>query len=145
MVFFMAVGGAMAQTDTDTLTVSATVIEAARIITVGDINFGNYDPTNPTANDAQGTVQIRATNGMTYTVYIEDPPREMTDGTDTLSYELYSDAARTSVWGSTLGTGEGYTSTGNAPVTYDIYGRVAALQDVGAGSYSQTVDITVEW
>jgi spore coat protein U-like protein len=69
----------------------------------------------------------------------------MTDGTDTLNYELYSDAPRSSIWGSTLATGESYTSTSNAETTYDIYGRVPALQDVGAGSYSDTVTITVEW
>jgi spore coat protein U-like protein len=134
----------MAQTDTDTLTVTATVVDAALITAVGDISFGNYDPTDSVPTDADGSVTIRATDGLAYTVYI-GADRSMTDGTDTLDYELYSDAARSSVWGSTLATGEPYTSTTNAETVYDIYGRVAALQDVGAGGYSDTVTITVEW
>jgi spore coat protein U-like protein len=140
----MAVGSSMAQTDTDTLTVTANVIDAALITGVGDIDFGNYDPTDATPTDADGSVTIRATTGMIYTVYIGSD-RSMTLGADTLNYELYSDAARTSVWGSTEPTGETYTSSSNAEATHPIYGRLAALQDVGDGAYSDTVTITVEW
>jgi spore coat protein U-like protein len=93
---------------------------------------------------ALSTVTIRATTGMSYTVYIGND-RSMTDGTDTLNYELYSDVSRSSVWGSTLATGEGYSSTNNAEATHLIYGRIAALQDVQAGGYSDMVTITVEW
>jgi spore coat protein U-like protein len=140
----MTAGSAMAQTDTDTLTVTATVLDAALITSVGDIAFGNYDPTDSVPTDADGSVTIRATDGLLYTVYI-GADRSMTFGAYNLDYELYSDAARSSVWGSTFATGESYTSTSNAEMTYDIYGRVAALQDVGAGAYSDTVTITVEW
>ena len=139
-----AVGVAFADTDTGTLNVTATVLGKARIITIGDIAFGNYDPTDATATDANGSVTVRATKGLAYKVYIA-ADRTMTDGTDTLTYELYSDAARTSAWGSTNPTAESYTSTSNAPSAKTIYGRVAALQDVQAGSYTDTVVITLEW
>jgi spore coat protein U-like protein len=141
----LLVGGtAWAATDTDTLTVTATVIDSAQILSVGNIAFGNYDPTNATATDANGSVTVRATTGLGYTVYI-GADRVMTDGSDNLNYELYSDGARSSVWGSTLGTGESYTAATNANVTYTIYGQVSALQNVGPGSYSDTVTITLEW
>jgi spore coat protein U-like protein len=89
-------------------------------------------------------VTVRATTGLPYTIYI-GADRVMTDGTDNLNYELYSDGGRASVWGSTLATGEGYTSVSNAQVVYPIYGRVAALQNVGPGNYSDSVTITLEW
>ena len=141
----LLVGGmAWAATDTDTLTVTATVVDSAQIISVGDIAFGNYDPTTTVATDAGGSVTVRATSGMTYTIYI-GADRTMTDGTDNLNYELFVDAPRTTAWGSTLATGEGYTAASNANVTYPIFGQIAALQDVGAGSYSDTVTITLEF
>ena len=138
------VGIAVADTDTDTLNVSATVLGKARIITVGDIDFGDYDPTDTANTDATGSVTVRATKGLAYKIYV-GADRSMTDGTDTLNYELYSDAGRTSAWGSTNPTAESYTSTSNAPSAKTIYGRISALQDVQAGNYADTVTITLEW
>jgi spore coat protein U-like protein len=131
-------------TVTDTLSVTATVIESARIISVGDIAFGNYDPTDPSDTTANGSVVISATDTTAYTVYI-GADRTMTSGANNLTYELYSDAGLTSAWGSTLATGESYTSTGIANATRTIYGEIAAGQDVPAGAYTDTVTITVEW
>lgn len=144
VVMCSMIGVAFAQTATDTLNVSATVLGKARIITVGDIDFGDYDPTDTGNKDAGGSVTVRATKGLAYKIYI-GADRSMSDGTDTLNYELYSDAGRTSAWGSTNATAESYTSTSNASTPRNIYGRIAALQDVQAGNYSDTVTITVEW
>jgi spore coat protein U-like protein len=134
----------LAQTATDTLTVTANVAATARITSVGNIVFGNYDTTDPVNLDADGSVSVRATNGLPYEIYI-GADRTMTSGPNNLLYELYSDAARTLVWGSASGSGVSYTSITNAVQTYNIYGRVAALQDVVIGAYSDTVTITMEW
>ena len=143
-IVLLAGGTAWAATDTDTLNVTATVLSSAQITAVGDIAFGNYDPSDATPLDAAGSVSVRATTGLGYAIYIGSD-RSMTFGAYTLNYELYSDAGRTSAWGSDLAGAETYTSTGNAEETYSIYGRVAALQDVGPNSYSDTVTITLEW
>lgn len=136
---------AMAATATGTMSVSATVIGTARITGVGNITFGNYDPTEPTTPlDANGSVTVRATKSLPYTIYV-GAARTMANGLNTLNYELYSDAARTSAWGSTLATGQAYTSASNAESVKTIYGRVAVLQDVPAGAYSGTVTITLEF
>ena len=135
---------AWAQTDTGTLNVSATVIDSARIISIGAIAFGNYDPTSPSDTTANGSVVVSATKSMTYTVYI-GADRTLTSGANNLTYELYSDVGLTSAWGSTLATGVGYTSAGVANATRTIYGKVAAGQDVVSGAYTDTVTITVEW
>ena len=143
-VALLSGGAALAQTSTDTLTVTANVAATARITSVGDIAFGAYDPTDPVGLDSTGSVSVRATNGLAYWIYI-GADRTMTDGTYNLLYELYSDAPGGAIWGSTLAGGEAYTSTTNAVQTYTIHGRVAALQDVGVGAYTDTVTITMEW
>lgn len=143
---FGLVASAAAQTtDTATLNVSATVVDKARITSVTDIAFGNYDPTASTPTDADGSVTVRATKDLAYEIYITGT-REMSDGSgQTLDYELYSDSGRTTVWGASSGTGENFTSTSNAETTYTIYGRVSALQDVSAASFSDSVTVTVEY
>jgi spore coat protein U-like protein len=143
-IVLLAGGTAWAATDTDTLTVTANVISSAQITGVGNIDFGDYDPSDATPLDADGSVSVRATVGLNYQIYIS-ADRSMTGGSDTLNYELYSDAGRTTVWGSELAGAEDYTSTGNTEVTYSIYGRVPALQDVGPNAYSDTVQITLNW
>lgn len=136
----------LADTDTGTLNVTANVVNMARITSVGDISFGDYDPTDTTTpSDASGSVTVRATKALGYTIYIGND-RTMSDGSgNNLSYELYSDSARTSAWGSDLAGGESTTSAGNSPLSHTIYGRISAGQDVPAGSFSDTVTITVEW
>lgn len=141
----VSAASAMAATDTGTLNVSASVLGTARITSVGAMSFSNYDPTEPTTpNDADGSVAVRATKGLAYTIYV-GATRTMSNGTDTLNYELYSDAGRSSVWGSTLAAGAAYTSAGNAISTKTIYGRIPVLQDVPAGAYSGTVTVTLEF
>jgi spore coat protein U-like protein len=70
----------------------------------------------------------------------------MTDGADFLTYELYQDSNRTTVWGN---SGAGLLSPAAAPSkaarNFTVYGRVTANQDVAAGSYSDTVLATVNF
>ncbi len=137
-------GMATAATSTGTLNVDATVVGSCSVEGTTAINFGNYDPTSATPTDSAGDVQVRCTKNTAYTVYI-GADRSMTDGTDTLNYELYSDAGRSSAWGDTLGTGVGYTAPDNNTAAHTIYGRVSALQNVGVGTYTDTVTVTVEY
>ncbi len=66
--------------------------------------------------------------------------------------QLFTDAARTTNWGQTIGT-DTVTGTGagfavaNA-VALNVYGRVpdtVANQSVPAGNYTDTVTVTVTW
>ncbi len=66
--------------------------------------------------------------------------------TDYLSYELYQDTGRTTVWGN---SGTALFSAGSAPSkaprTFTVYGRIPAAQDVPAGAYADTVIATVNF
>ena len=139
------ISAAFAATDTASLNVSAIVLGGARIESIGSISHTDYNPTEPTSpNDATGSITVRATKGLPYKIYI-GPDRTMTNGTDNLSYEIYSDAGRTTVWGDSFATGQGFTSTTNAPNTKNIYSRIPVLQNVPPGTYSDMVLITLEW
>jgi spore coat protein U-like protein len=140
---FVICGTAMAATDTSDLHVSASVAAACSITGVTDINFGTYDTTSATDTDAAGGITLQCTKDTPYHTYISLTP-DMTDGTDSLSYDLYSDAGRTSTF-PTDNSGAATNAPDNAAHTTNVYGRIPAGQDVGVGSYTQTLTATVEY
>lgn len=67
----------------------------------------------------------------------------MKAGSSYLSYSLYSDSGRSTVWGNTAGTGKAYTGTGVSD-TVTVYGAIAAGQNVPAStSYADVVVATI--
>jgi spore coat protein U-like protein len=133
----------LAATATNNLVVSASVPASCRITSVGNLSFGPYDPLNGTPSDAAGNVVFRCVKGTSYATYITGT-RSMTGGGDSLAFQLYNEAGRTSLFPST-NPGSGTTSTSINPITKDIYGRIAAGQDVIASSYTTTLIATVEY
>jgi spore coat protein U domain-containing protein, fimbrial subunit CupE1/2/3/6 len=72
--------------------------------------------------------------------------RRMTGGSDFLSYELYQNTTRTTVWGAGAAAGQTIAAAPNKnPRTFTVYGRVAAGQDVTAASYNDTVVATINF
>jgi spore coat protein U-like protein len=66
-------------------------------------------------------------------------------GTDHVAYELYTTAARTVRWGNTIGT-DTVTGTGTGSAQSLVFhGRIPAPQSVPAGSYSDTVTVTITY
>jgi spore coat protein U-like protein len=71
-------------------------------------------------------------------------------GTDMLSYNIYRDATRLAVWGQTAGV-DTMTITQNLPnkatttVSFTLYGRINGLQNVSAGSYGDTLTVTIDY
>ncbi len=145
---------ASAATNTADLAVSATVTTTCSISTT-PLAFGNYDPVAGTLVDATATVTVACTQGATATVTLgqgahagggstnDAPVRRMTSGANALSYALYSDSGRQTVWGNSALTGVGYTAPSNAPNVMTVYGRIGANQNIPAGTYTDTVVATV--
>jgi len=72
----------------------------------------------------------------------------MAKGAEELFYNLYRDAARTSVWGDGMGGTQVQfvpDPPNNTPVPFTIFGRVPAGQDVSAGAYADSVTVTVNY
>ena len=125
-------------------------------ISTAAVAFPAYDPVvaNASTNDdGTGSVIITCTRGTAATIGLglganaSGSQRRMKDATtDYLNYELYQDAGRATVWGT---TGAGLLSPAAAPDknprTFTVYGRIPSGQDVPAGSYTDTVVATVNF
>lgn len=148
---------ASATTTTANLSVTATVVANCTISTTA-LAFGSYDPVSTHSSsplEATGGVVVTCTSGASTAVTLGQgsnpnsgssdtvPLRRMSDGgTNRLSYTLYQDMGRNTVWGNTAGTSVAHTGTGTA-TTLTVFGRVAGAQNVPAGSYSDTVVATI--
>ena len=147
---------AMAGVDSADLDVTATVNASCTISTVA-LGFGVYDPIvthAAAALDGTGTVTVTCTNGSAVNITLGQgdnanagstdavPLRRMLSGANLLSYYLYSDAARLTVWGNTDPTGLDDVGTGVAS-NLTVYGRIPAAQNVPVGAYADTVVATV--
>jgi spore coat protein U-like protein len=146
-----------AGTATSNLAVTASVT-ANCTITTSPVAFGAYDPVSVNASTAlngTGTLNVTCTSGASTTITLGQganantgstdaaPARRMKDsGSNFLTYSLYQNTGRTTVWGNTAGTGVANTGTGSQ-VAVTVYGAVDAGQNVPAGSYSDTVVATV--
>jgi spore coat protein U-like protein len=144
---------ALATNATTTMGISATVLSAC-VVTANSLAFGNYNPTSATATDATATFDVLCTAGTSYSVGLNAgtkagatvTTRQMSSGANALSYSLYSDSGRNTNWGNTPGTDTpSPTTAGVLPSTFTVYGRIPAQQNVQAGSYTDTVTITVSY
>ena len=90
-------------------------------------------------------VLVTCTNSGTAAKLYGGATRAMSNGTDTVAYEVYTDSARTDVFGSTSGTGVSVVADGT-PKTIPLYGKTTAAQGAkSTGSYSQALVLTVEF
>jgi len=124
------------------------------------MSFGAYDDSSPSATDASTSIVVScARNGgptpVSATLHIGPSAgsgliatRSMRSGANIMNYNLYRDAGRTQVWGQTTGVDTSSASivvpnNGSQTGTLVIYGRVPALQNVPAGTYSDSMQITI--
>jgi spore coat protein U-like protein len=139
-----------AATATSNIAVSATV-QATCLNTATALAFGTYSGAQ---TDATAVVTVTCTNSTPYTVGLNAgtsaaatvTTRKMTGGAGVfLSYGLFTDAARTLNWGTTVGTDtvSGVGSGSPQPIT--VYGRVPAAQYVAPGVYTDTIIATVTY
>ena len=143
--------GATAAAD---LAATATVVNNCSITTAA-LSFGPYDPvvSNVSTNlDGTGRVTLACTKGATATVALgsgsnaSSSTRRLSDGNaNYLSYELYQDSGRSTVWNAGSGVLSPPPASSKTAREFTVYGRIAANQDVPAGSYSDTVVATVNF
>lgn len=124
-------------------------------ISATSVNFGTYNVFNGSDVDSTGTVTYRCngsarniTVGLTQGASGSFSQREMQKGAEVLTYNLFRDAARTTIWGDGT-SGTSVYQIGNPPnntnVNLTVYGRVWAGQDVSAGSFSDTVTAVINF
>lgn len=144
-------GMARAQTATGSFNVTATVGSACSV-SATNVAFGTYTASQL---DANGSLSVTCTAGTSYAVGLSAgtgasatvAARRMTGpSSQTLVYSLYQDALRTLPWGSTGGVDTVAGVGTGATQSLSVYGRVPAAQlTAGAGSYSDTITVTVSY
>jgi spore coat protein U domain-containing protein, fimbrial subunit CupE1/2/3/6 len=129
--------------------------DAACTVSTTGASFGTYDVFNSSVNASTGTITYRCGNGdrdilitlskgssSTFTT------RTLRNGTEMLEYNLYRDAAFSTIWGDGTSGTTTYTirnPPNNQDVILTVYGRVPALQDVATGSYADAVIVTINF
>jgi spore coat protein U-like protein len=131
---------------------------AACNVSTTAVSFGAYNVLSPGATDSTGSITIVCDEAPPPDVTVaigQSPnsggfnPRQMklVGGTDLLSYNLYTNASYTNIWGD--GTSGTVTQTvraiKNRPQTLQVYGRMPPGQDVSTGSYNDTLTVTINW
>jgi spore coat protein U-like protein len=133
---------------------AAATAEAACTISITPVAFGAYNVFSPSANDATGQITYRCTAPRPPLVQIHLDkggaptfnPRQMRQGAETLSYNLYLDSTRSTIWGDGTGGTQVYTQANpqaNQNINVNVFGRIPPGQDVSAGSYTATVTATI--
>ncbi len=150
----LAANGVNAATTTTTFTASA-VISSSCTVTATNLAFGNYSAASATALTGTSTINLYCTSGTPYTVALNVGTgggtfavRNMANGTNLMSYNMYTAANQATIWGdgttstSTVGgTGAGVLTA--SPST--VYGSIPIGQDLPSGTYTSTITVTVNY
>jgi spore coat protein U-like protein len=153
LVATSAFAGSVATVNTNNITASV-----APKCTIGAfaIAFGAYDPFAAAPLDQTGTVSINCTKGTSGVISMNlganasGVIRRMQDvgaAGNFLTYEIYSDAGRTTVWNVASTVTLGPSVSKNTALSATAYGRITAGQDAQAGAaglnYQDTIVATV--
>jgi spore coat protein U-like protein len=138
----------------DNLDIAASVNITCTII-AAPVAFGTYSPGGAHATaplDGTGGISVNCSSGGGNTrvslgqgLYPQpgstnnNPLRQMGNGALRLRYNLYSDAAHTTVWNNNNGAKTGK----NFPVLMTVFGRIPAAQFVQQGTYTDSIVATV--
>ena len=131
---------------------------AACSVSATPVSFGSYDTFSPSPTDTTGSVIVTCDE--------QQPPRviaaisqsassgtfsprwmHLATGSDVLEYNIYTNKQYTKIWGDS--SGNTYTESSavkeNKPWVSTLYARIPAGQDVSAGSYNDTLTVTITW
>ena len=135
----------------------AHAISTCTIVSVVGVSFGTYDTFSSSPLDSTGsvtyncqdvgpsdqiTIDLSKGSATTYT------PRKIYSGANVLEFNLFLNAARTSIWGDGTGGTSHYGPVqppNGVNATVYVYGRIPGSQNVPAGSYTDTIIVTINF
>jgi spore coat protein U-like protein len=143
-------------TTTATFNTNASIAAQCNM-SAANLSFGTINPLSSQV-DATTSLTINCTKNTSYTVGLDAgttsgatiAQRKMANGADIMNYNLYTDAARTIIWGNSAaaplwvpGSGAGLRT----PQTLTVYGRVASGQtNLAVGNYQEnTITVTLTY
>ncbi|WP_426701654.1 Csu type fimbrial protein [Rhodanobacter sp. Col0626] len=112
------------------------------------VAFGNYDFLSPTDLEGVGNIQVQCDAVASYTITLSQgyglfDARRMMSGAHQLSYNLYSDAARTIIWGDGIDGITQVVGGNDAGQTYPVYAKAPAGQSPYVGTYTDSITVTL--
>lgn len=119
------------------------------------VAFGSYNPVSASPVFASGTVTVTCSGlGLlvSYRILMSGggsgnvASRRMSAGARVLPYNIFTSSAYTTIWDNVTGvSGSFLISLGNNSFSHPVYGRILAQQPASAGSYTDSVVITVDY
>jgi spore coat protein U-like protein len=150
VLFPVCAAGAVAST---TFQVQITITNACSIDSVNDLNFGSQGSI-ALGVDAITTFNVQCTLLVPYNIGLSAgvgaggtvTTRKMTGPSSaTIDYSLYQDLTHLLVWGDSIGTDTVAGIGTGLSLPYIVYGRVSPQATPAAGTYSDTITITVTY
>ena len=139
-----------AGTQTSTMNVLASVVPKCTIAAIGDMDFGTYVQESG-AVDTTTQIGVTCPLATAYVISLGGlvgGNRSIANGANNLAYNIFSDAGRTAVWGSTVGV-DTVAGTGDGTnINHPVFGRVfdnAANRLIPPGAYTGVVTVTVTY
>lgn len=115
----------------------------------GSLDFGTYLSGQADTVATTGSISYSNCNAATINVALDggqagdENNRAMTDGSgNSLNYVLFQDSARTVNWGTGANAPDLAVAAGGSG-TWPVYGRIIREQSVPAGTYTDSVNITL--
>ena len=113
------------------------------------LGFNAYDPISGTADTLPtGTINVQCTSTSTSAISVTynltlatSPARAMASGANNVTYDLYTDSARTIQWNTINQVSCTFSLAAHATnqqSSCSFYGKIPGSQDVPAGTYTQT-------
>ncbi|MEY4139790.1 MAG: hypothetical protein RLZZ371_1972 [Pseudomonadota bacterium] len=132
---------------------------ACQVRSISSITIASYDVFSTSPTDGTGSFKVNGctTNNTPFTAQLSTgggtatfAARTLTKSTEILYYNLYKDSARTIVWGDGTGgtstvSGTGSNGSSTSGTAINIYLRIPAEQDVSAGTYTDSITITISF
>jgi len=145
----------------ETAHATCTGVSCSCSVSASAISFGTYNPISASDVDVASAISVTCSvlivgGNVSYQIRLgagasaNQLNRTMKNGASSLGYNLFTDIARSTVWGD--GSGGTGVATMSYPIAiisrtdeFTIYGRLPAGQSVAAGAYSDTIIATVEF
>ncbi|MCD7098971.1 spore coat U domain-containing protein [Stenotrophomonas sp. MMGLT7] len=121
----------------------------------GTLDFGSYgsldSAISAASSEGSGSINVTCVAGQSYAILLDGGSsgstanRQMVaqSGSDArIAYNLFTDPGHAQVWDDS--TGVAATGTGSEQV-HTVYGLVQAQSTPAAGTYADTVNVTISW
>jgi spore coat protein U-like protein len=151
---------AQADSKTATLGVSATLLSACEAgsssggnVSFGTLNFGTLyflsTATSVAGQQNAGAIRVKCTNGTSYSVLLGGGQSGNTAARylqsaagQRVNYNLYTNAAHSTIWDNLAGVSQTANGSDN---WLPVYGMIPAQSPPPTGSYTDTVQVTINW